>query len=877
MTEFKETTCYFQEIKVDVLDDNFDGEVVNEEKLLELTATPFNHDSDEIVGDHFDDPFRGCIEEVKDDTALDTFPICDDLPLRRGGWNTLPMESLPPPGFSPQSIIDYCSQRRNQELIGSLKGHLLYEGWIIQNKEDAKGIRSRYISPEGNIYYSLLKICREMKKKQDTVSSSFCREIIEKQERVNSGSVYEDIHRNSKLSVTSHSLAKGKPPTFLEYVEVEPECCPQALVELSEFEFMHGKVIKGVSNIDLKTLRLKAKKHLSFEGWKFWNARKGQSQELRYTAPNGKVYVSLQQACKAWVEENKEASKSKALIPSRCLALQEKCRSNKSVSADSLNGVFQRDEEFEEKSENSKCSSITNFEHSSIGAEIYERMCTRSSRKHKAVADSSKPLVMLSSAKHHNARSVISWLMKNGVIYPMQQESYINKSDGSIMASGSICKKGIRCNCCNKVYNISAFEAHAGSSYHRPAANIYLTDGRSLQECQNEVWDAPKCKRYKRDTSERTNTENLLLGEDDICSICRHDGNLLLCDGCPSAFHKACVGLEDLPSGEWFCASCQCVVCGQGDYSGDTKEDLWCGQCERKYHLGCLREQGDARDQSFPSENWFCSEECLQISVRLSGLLGKLNTTSQDGVSWTLLRSRREDDAIDGSVVKTKSKEHKLLQAIKVLHECFEPVVEPLTKSDLVTDVVFCRRSLLKRLNFNGFYTMLLQKGDKLVTVATIRIFGGKVAEMPLIGTRFKYRRKGMCRLLVKELEKVLFSLGVERLFLPAATQLLHTWTTSFGFSKLAQSERMKFLPYIFLDFQGTTMCQKLLTSETQKMAMKPRETQENIEVQSEGLHVSSKEDQPVVKMNSGRMPAMSRGVAKITHVYRRRAPHRTN
>lgn len=37
------------------------------------------------------------------------------------------------------------------------------------------------------------------------------------------------------------------------------------------------------------------------------------------------------------------------------------------------------------------------------------------------------------------------------------------------------------------------------------------------------------------------------------------------------------------------------------------------------------------------------------------------------------------------------------------------------------------------------------------------RIHGQKVAEMPLVATRFKYRRKGMCRLLVDELEKVRF------------------------------------------------------------------------------------------------------------------------
>jgi len=38
------------------------------------------------------------------------------------------------------------------------------------------------------------------------------------------------------------------------------------------------------------------------------------------------------------------------------------------------------------------------------------------------------------------------------------------------------------------------------------------------------------------------------------------------------------------------------------------------------------------------------------------------------------------------------------------------------------------------------------------------RIYGGKVAEVPLVGTRLQYRRLGMCRILMDELEKVLLN-----------------------------------------------------------------------------------------------------------------------
>lgn len=47
----------------------------------------------------------------------------------------------------------------------------------------------------------------------------------------------------------------------------------------------------------------------------------------------------------------------------------------------------------------------------------------------------------------------------------------------------------------------------------------------------------------------------------DDCCLCKMDGNLLCCDGCPAAYHSKCVGIvsELLPEGEWFCPECAIV------------------------------------------------------------------------------------------------------------------------------------------------------------------------------------------------------------------------------------------------------------------------------------------------------------------------------
>ncbi|XP_054839880.1 autoimmune regulator [Eublepharis macularius] len=45
---------------------------------------------------------------------------------------------------------------------------------------------------------------------------------------------------------------------------------------------------------------------------------------------------------------------------------------------------------------------------------------------------------------------------------------------------------------------------------------------------------------------------------DDECAVCKDGGELICCDGCPKAFHLACLmpPLTEIPSGTWRCESC---------------------------------------------------------------------------------------------------------------------------------------------------------------------------------------------------------------------------------------------------------------------------------------------------------------------------------
>jgi hypothetical protein len=162
-------------------------------------------------------------------------------------------------------------------------------------------------------------------------------------------------------------------------------------------------------------------------------------------------------------------------------------------------------------------------------------------------------------------------------------------------------------------------------------------DGRSLREAAQSLASQHKVK---------TAGGTLSIAENvDFCHECGDGGELVLCDGCPAAYHQDCLGLDSVPAGDWYCQDCQlqqsaatgnghrvvgkqrlkrrtktlltkdritgrctrllqvpetvilggCVFCKSGSFAKTgfgPMTILLCDQCEREFHVGCLKEQG---------------------------------------------------------------------------------------------------------------------------------------------------------------------------------------------------------------------------------------------------------------------------------------------
>ncbi|XP_074303111.1 uncharacterized protein LOC141637527 isoform X1 [Silene latifolia] len=793
---------------------------VDSEQAMALSVVPSSADLNPVVESTFSKKMKKRRNVTESKSNFTWKPIQDIIDIK--------------PEFYPESVDEYRnSGKPTSDQTKRLRQHVLYLGWKLETTMYGKQRRVRYISPEGYIFYSTRELVPFLKKSEGEDS----RRMI-----VTSPSNLSSREENPEYSVLPLMERNREDEGECYDLSVSSEYFPEAVSKYLDLADWYSRSRSS------RELAATLKMHLKDSGWKIrsYGVTDARKNRYRYHSPTSKrTYSSLKLVCQAFTD----GIENNVMHPSSSIAKEDgtfseghEDRLGKRRIYFKRNHVLRNRRDVErrkhQRKQNGRARS-SRFKHESEDRKVADNrltnglICSFVSKKRKALSKvkscpegHNSSSVLRSSKRVRQTRlpsssqlprTVLAWLIENNAVVPRSKVYYYKENSPEPLAEGRITSDGIKCNCCNKVFTLSSFQAHAtGYSSRLPTENLFLENDKSLLSCQVELMQKkirslstePAEKANKKAKGTRTKSWN-----DHICSICHYGGELLMCDQCPASFHKECLNLEHLPEGDWFCPSCCCGVCGKTllmttqQFTNDSV--LCCHQCERQYHAGCKKDT-----EINPGENWFCCRTCEKTHWGLQQLLDKPILVGQDNLTWTLVKPMQyqaENDE-DCDLVAMAENFSKISVALEVMHECFEPVKEPRTKRDLVEDVIFCRGSNLNRLNFKGFYTVLLERNDELITVALLRVFGNKVAEIPLIGTRFQHRRLGMCRVVMNEIEKNLLNLGVQKLVLPAAASVLNAWTTSFGFLPITESDRSGFLGYTFLDFQDAIMCQKPLT-----------------------------------------------------------------
>uniref|UniRef100_A0A5B7AX25 PHD-type domain-containing protein n=2 Tax=Davidia involucrata TaxID=16924 RepID=A0A5B7AX25_DAVIN len=418
---------------------------------------------------------------------------------------------------------------------------------------------------------------------------------------------------------------------------------------------------------------------------------------------------------------------------------------------------------------------------------------------------------------------------------------------------------GIFCRCCQSEISPSQFEAHAGwASRKKPYGNIYTSNGVSLHELAVSLLKGRK---------------HPAKDNDDLCIICADGGNLLLCDGCPRAFHIECASLTSVPRGKWYCKYCQnmfqrdkfvehnanavaagrvsgvdpieqitkrcirivknpeeaeviaCVLCRGYDFSKSgfgPRTVILCDQCEKEYHVGCLKKHKMADLKELPKGKWFCCMDCSRIYSALQNLLFRGEEKLPDFL-LDVIKKKHVDKGLDGVTDfdvrwrllsgKIASSETRLLlsRAVAIFHDCFDPIVDSATGRDFIPSMVYGRN--IRGQDFGGMYCAVLTVNSSVVSAGILRVFGREVAELPLVATSNGNQGKGYFQLLFSCIEKLLAFLNVRSLVLPAADEAESIWTDKFGFEKMPQDQLRNYRRtcWQIVTFKGTSMLQKVV------------------------------------------------------------------
>ncbi|GKD90447.1 zinc finger, RING/FYVE/PHD-type, acyl-CoA N-acyltransferase, Jas TPL-binding domain protein [Tanacetum coccineum] len=260
------------------------------------------------------------------------------------------------------------------------------------------------------------------------------------------------------------------------------------------------------------------------------------------------------------------------------------------------------------------------------------------------------------------------------------------------------------------------------------------------------------------------------------------------------------------------------------DFSKNVFNDrtvIVCDQCEKEYHIGCLREHSMADLQALPKGNWFCSEDCERIHSVLKDLVTLEPKIIPDDI-LALVREKQKDgelDVVANSEMRfvllsgknaTRETRKMLAQTVDIFHECFDPILDATTGRDFIPSMVY---------------------GSNVVSVGTLRVFSEDIAELPIVATSKCNQGKGYFQLLFTCIERLLSSMKIKKLVLPAAEEAKSIWTNKFGFEPIEppQLKDLKQTCSAMMTFKGTSMLQKDIPETQNGVAVTAGEENSNI------------------------------------------------
>ncbi|RDY12932.1 Increased DNA methylation 1, partial [Mucuna pruriens] len=247
-----------------------------------------------------------------------------------------------------------------------------------------------------------------------------------------------------------------------------------------------------------------------------------------------------------------------------------------------------------------------------------------------------------------------------------------------------------------------------------------------------------------------------------------------------------------------------CTLCRDQDFSKSfgPRTIIICDQCEKEYHIGCLKDHNMQNLKELPKGNWFCCLDCNQIHTALVNLVACGEKNLPNSI-LSLIRKKYDDKGLEikadldikwrvlnWKLAASDDNRQLLSKVVAIFHEQFDPIIHPTSGIDFIPAMLF---------------------GQVVVSVGIFRVFGPEVAELPLVATVTNFQGQGYFRSLFSCIESLLGSLKIKHFVLPATDEAKSIWTNKFGFTKLDQDEVNYYMKhyYMMMIFQGTSLLRK--------------------------------------------------------------------